>query len=194
MRTIAICLVTLSSLSGWAATGKGSNMQNHSVNSEKIKMRVGSNSFVVTLLDNESTKRFKDLFPLTVLMKDLHSNEKFYDLPKALPENASVPNRIKAGDIMLYRSKTIVLFYKSFSTTYSYTKLGQVNAASKLESALGSGDVTLTFAFEFGHSPGPSAYGSKLSSSLFVQCSGAQQPGAKTTSTFMRSGSSKNTA
>ncbi|MDQ3233408.1 MAG: cyclophilin-like fold protein [Pseudobdellovibrionaceae bacterium] len=123
-------------------------MQDQSVRGDKIKLRVGSNSFAVTLLDSEATKRFKDMFPLTVRMKDLHGNEKYYDLPNALPTQASNPDAIKTGDIMLYGSNTLVLFYKSFSTSYSYTRLGQVADPSKLESALGSGDVTLTFEFD----------------------------------------------
>lgn len=78
-------------------------------------------------------------------MKDLNKNEKHYDLSKALHTNASVPEIIKNGDLMLYGSNTLVLFYKSFSTSYSYTKLGHVDDPAKLESALGPGDVTLTF-------------------------------------------------
>lgn len=148
MKRFAFCLIALSSLSVWGATGEGSNLENQSVKSDKIKMRVGSNSFAVTLLDNEATKRLKARLPLTIRMKDLHSNEKHFDLPKALPTNASNPEVIKAGDVMLYGSRTLVVFYKSFPTTYSYTRLGQVDNPAKLESVLGSGDVTITFASE----------------------------------------------
>src|SRR5687768_12855627 len=133
---IGVCLIALTGLSANAkihsniSSAEGSKMQNHSVKDDKIRIGVGSSRFTVTLLDNESAKGFKDMFPLTIRMTDLNGNEKYYDSPKALPTNASSPNTIKAGDIMLYGSNTLVLFYKSFSTSYSYTRLGQVNDPS----------------------------------------------------------------
>jgi hypothetical protein len=81
-------------------------------------------------------------------MSDLNSNEKYFDFASGLPTNAANPGTIQNGDLMLYGSRTLVLFYKSFSTSYRYTKLGRIDNTSGLTAALGSGNVTVTFELE----------------------------------------------
>lgn len=114
----------------------------------KIKITVNAKTFTATLLDNNSAKAFKEMLPLTINMIELNGNEKYFDLSKSLPTNSSNPGTIKNGDLMLYGSKTLVLFYKTFSTSYSYTKLGTVDDATGLASVLGAGNVTVTLALE----------------------------------------------
>lgn len=46
---------------------------------------------------------------------------------------------------MLYGNNTLVLFYKNFNTSYSYTKLGAIDNPAGLEAALGNGNVVVKF-------------------------------------------------
>ena len=113
---------------------------------QQITMTVNGKQFTATLENNATANAFKDMLPLTLNMTELNANEKFADLPKALPTNRYNPGTIEVGDILLYGSTTIVVFYKKFDTPYSYTKIGKVNNVDGLESALGIGNVKINFA------------------------------------------------
>lgn len=115
------------------------------ISGNKIKIKVGEKTFTATLLDNPTAVAFKALLPLTIKMNELNSNEKFGNLPKSVPTNASVPASIQAGDLMMYGSRALVLFYKGFSTSYSYTKIAKIDDVLGLVAALGSGDVNVSF-------------------------------------------------
>ena len=113
--------------------------------SNRITIRIGDRVFAATLSDDSTVDAFKKLLPLSITMAELNGNEKFARLPGKVPARPSTPSSIQTGDLMLYGSNTLVLFYKSFSTTYSYTKIGQLDDPKGLEAALGSGDVAVTF-------------------------------------------------
>ena len=113
--------------------------------SMKLKITVGTNTFTATLFNNATVNAFKARLPLTLDMTDLNGNEKYFDLPNNLTTNASNPGTIQAGDLMLYGSNTLVLFYKSFSTSYRYARMGRIDDTSGLIAALGSGNVTVRF-------------------------------------------------
>jgi hypothetical protein len=121
-------------------TSDDSNMM-----SNKIKIKVNSKTFTATLLDNNSANAFIKMLPMTINMKELNGDEKYHDLPNRLPTNASNPRTIQTGDLMLFGSKTLVLFYKASQTSYSYTRLGRIDNPAGLAAALGSGSATVTF-------------------------------------------------
>jgi len=78
-------------------------------------------------------------------MSELNGNEKLYRFADNLPTNSSNPGTIQTGDLMIYGGNTLVLFYKSFPTVYTYTKLGQIDDPTGLAEALGTGRITVTF-------------------------------------------------
>jgi hypothetical protein len=69
-------------------------------------------------------------------------------LRRACPTNESNPGTIKSGDLMLYGSNTFVLFYETFSSSYSYTKLGKISNTTGLVAALGTGNVTVSISIK----------------------------------------------
>lgn len=113
----------------------------------KLKITAGKSVLTATLIDNVTTRAFIEMLPLTIKMTELHNNEKYGNLPAQLPGKAIRPGTIHAGDLMLWDAdyKCLVLFYKTFSSPYSYVKLGTIDNLKELETALGSGDIELRF-------------------------------------------------
>ncbi|MGB2552911.1 cyclophilin-like fold protein [Campylobacter sp. MOP51] len=84
--------------------------------------------------------------PLEFDMKEHASKEKFANLEQILSSNDSVQGDIKVGDLMLYRSDTLVLFYKDFNENfYKYIKIGTIKNTDELLKALGNADVKVKF-------------------------------------------------
>jgi hypothetical protein len=114
----------------------------------RIWMAVGERRFAVALEDTEGARAFVALLPLSLDMPDLNGNEKHVKLPKPLPVNATWPGTIRNGDLMLWGADTLVVFYLTFDSPYSYTRLGRIEDPSALPRVLGRGPVRITFAKE----------------------------------------------
>lgn len=111
----------------------------------EMNVIINGKSFTAELYGNETATGFAEMLPMTAEMKELNGNEKFYYLSSSLPTDSQSVGRIEAGDIMLYGDDCIVLFYESFSTPYSYTKIGYITNPSGLAEAVGDGDVSIVF-------------------------------------------------
>ena len=111
----------------------------------KMNVQVGTENFTATLEDNEAVAAFAEMMkeePVIIQMSDYSGFEKVGSLGTSLPASSSQITA-QAGDIVLYNSSQIVIFYGSNS--WSYTRLGRIDDLTGWEEALGSGDVTVTF-------------------------------------------------
>ena len=116
----------------------GDNMQN-------IIITIKNKKYEAILYDNSTTKELIKKFPITITMSDLNGNEKYYNFSKSFPTSSENVANINKGDIMLFGNNCLVIFYKSFSTHYKYTKLGYTKNLEDLENSLGKGDIEITF-------------------------------------------------
>lgn len=114
-------------------------------NTRTMTLKIGNSTFTATLADNATAQAFAAMLPMNLSMSELNNNEKYVYLDQSLPAQASSPGTIQTGDIMLYGSSCVVLFYKTFSTSYSYTRIGRVDNPDGLAAAVGSGSVTVLF-------------------------------------------------
>ena len=107
-----------------------------------VKVTINNKEYTLNLEDNETARSFIDLLPQEYSMNELNGNEKYIYLDSSLPTNSSNPKHINAGDVMLYGDNCLVIFYKSFDTSYSYTKIGHIDNLDNL------GNESITAKFE----------------------------------------------
>ena len=110
-----------------------------------LKISYQKKTFKATLYNNKTSRALLKKFPLSCKMSELNGNEKYKYLSYELPTNKKKVKRIKAGDIMLYGSDCLVVFYKSHKTSYKYTKVGHINNTRGLKKAVGKGKVKMKF-------------------------------------------------
>jgi len=111
----------------------------------KMKIIIGTAEFDATLYESKTTEALKSFLPLTIRMNELNGNEKYHYLLHPLPAKETAIGKIQTGDLMLYGDNCLVLFYKTFTTTYTYTRIGRLNDTTGLAAALGNDKVTVTF-------------------------------------------------
>lgn len=106
-----------------------------------IKVIIDGKKYSAKIENNETGQSFANMIPQEYIMSELNGNEKYIYLDTNLPTNSYNPKHIESGDIMLYGNNCLVIFYKSFDTSYSYTKIGHIENLLDL----GNKNVTIKF-------------------------------------------------
>ena len=110
----------------------------------EIFVNLNGQKLKINLEDNSTTSALIKLLPLSLSMNDLNDNEKYVYLDESLPTNTFSPKHIESGDVMLYGDNCLVIFYKSFSTNYDYTKIGHIDNLPNLD----DGEVSISISTE----------------------------------------------
>ena len=110
----------------------------------KIYASLNSEKLEINLEENSTASALVKLLPLDITMNDLNKNEKYAYLDESLPTNTYSPKHIEAGDVMLFGDNCLVIFYKSFDTSYSYSKIGHINNLPELD----GGNVSVNLSTE----------------------------------------------
>ncbi|MBR0430830.1 cyclophilin [Candidatus Saccharibacteria bacterium] len=118
--------------------------ENKELKMDRMYIEMNGEKLTVDLEENATASALIGLLPFTVSMDDLNGNEKYVYLDKSLPVDAYNPGRIEVGDLMLYGDNCLVIFYESFDTEYSYTKIGHVEKLPEMR----DGEVVVRFAEE----------------------------------------------
>lgn len=112
----------------------------------KLAITIAGSTFSATIADTPAARSFATMLPLTIRMADLHRNEKYAYLDTTLPAGTDKPSHMEAGQVMLYGSDCLVVFYESFANTYGgYSALATIDNPSGLAEAVGDGAIDITF-------------------------------------------------
>ena len=113
-----------------------------------MTVEINGQKFEAELYDNDTADAFKEMLPITFSMNEHNGNEKYIYMDQSLPSASEKIGGIQNGDIMLFGSDCLVVFYESFQTSYTYTRIGYIKNPDVLSSALGNGSAEISFYME----------------------------------------------
>lgn len=112
---------------------------------EHNRVKINGETFIIQWDESETSKSFQKELPRSFTMKELNGNEKYVYMNHSFPSRPRAVKQIHKGDVMLYVDKCLVIFYKDFTTTYSYTRLGCLQNADALDQVADQKEITAQF-------------------------------------------------
>ena len=109
------------------------SIENKEIAMDKVYIDINNKKLEIDLENNSTVSALVQMLPLNLSMSDLNSNEKYVYLNESLPTNTYSPKHIETGDVMLFGDNCLVIFYESFNTSYSYSKIGHINNLPSLD-------------------------------------------------------------
>ena len=83
-----------------------------SLTSKRLKITIGNRVLTAVLIDNETTRDFLTLLPMTARANDYVSREKYWHLPRALASKSDRQNEYERGDLGFWiPNNDMALFY-----------------------------------------------------------------------------------
>jgi hypothetical protein len=100
----------------------------------KIRITISGKSLNATLAENETSRDFGSLLPLTLTLEDYAKTEKISELPKKLSTKGAPPGyEPSAGDITYYAPwGNLALFHKDGHDSPGLIKLGTVDSGAEV--------------------------------------------------------------
>ena len=108
-----------------------------------MKININNEEYVINVENETLMEELFNSLPEKFTMTELNGNEKYYYLNSNMKNANSVTvGQVQKGDVMLFGSDCLVIFYDSFETEFRYTKIGHIDNLGDLGN--GNVDVSIT--------------------------------------------------
>ena len=93
-----------------------------------MKININSEKYIINVENEALMEEIYNALPETFTMNELNGNEKYYYLNSTMKNaNSEAVGQVQKGDVMLFGSDCLVIFYDSFETEFRYTKIGHID-------------------------------------------------------------------
>ena len=93
-----------------------------------MKININSEKYVINVENEALMEEIYNALPEIFTMNELNGNEKYYYLNSTMKNaNSEAVGQVQKGDVMLFESDCLVIFYDSFETEFRYTKIGHID-------------------------------------------------------------------
>ena len=108
-----------------------------------MKININNEEYVINVENETLMEELFNSLPEKFTMTELNGNEKYYYLNSNMKNaNSEAVGQVQKGDVMLFGSDCLVIFYDSFETEFRYTILGHL--CDKEYLGKGNVDVSIT--------------------------------------------------